>query len=102
LTPISAGVLAAPAFDYNPLTTVLVLLTIWFGAEALLAKAARWHVGLLSPLAWLLRDLLLPLLWLEGWAGDTFVWRGNDMSVAKGSSAEEHHGRELAAAPDIG
>jgi ceramide glucosyltransferase len=35
-----------------------------------------------------MRDLLLPAVWLEGWIGDTFVWRGNDMSVAKDSDAE--------------
>jgi hypothetical protein len=27
--------------------------------------------------------LLLPVLCLQGWAGNKFVWRGNDMSVAK-------------------
>ena len=55
----------------------------WFGTEAVLARAAGWHIGVLSPLAWMLRDLLLPVLWLQGWAGNKFVWRGNDMSVAK-------------------
>jgi ceramide glucosyltransferase len=30
----------------------------------------------------MLRDALLPVLWVEGWSGNTFVWRGNDMSVA--------------------
>jgi ceramide glucosyltransferase len=35
----------------------------------------------------MMRDLLLPVIWLEGWIGDTFVWRGNDMSVAKEGDA---------------
>jgi ceramide glucosyltransferase len=102
--PIAAGVIAASSFDYDPLATMLALSATWFGAEALLARAARWHIGVLSPLAWVLRDLLLPVLWLEGWAGDTFVWRGNDMSVAKEAGARGHlpsDGRELAVGPDI-
>ena len=31
---------------------------------------------------WLLRDLLLPVLWLQSWLGNGLSWRGNDMSVA--------------------
>ena len=37
----------------------------------------------------MLRDVLLPVLWVEGWVGNTFIWRGNDMSVAK----VDAHGR---------
>jgi len=45
-----------------------------------------------------LRDALLPVLWVEGWAGNTFVWRGNDMSVAKADTDNPIPGssRELA------
>jgi ceramide glucosyltransferase len=32
-----------------------------------------------SPLAWAVRDLLLPAIWLNGWLGSAFVWRGNQM-----------------------
>lgn len=85
--PIASGVFAAQAFSYEPLSVLSVLMLLWFGAEALLARAAGWHIEILSPLAWVLRDLLLPVLWLEGWSGNKFVWRGNDMSVSK-SAAE--------------
>jgi ceramide glucosyltransferase len=85
--PIASGVLAAQAFGYEPLSVLSLLMLIWFGTEALLARAAGWHAGVFSPLAWILRDLLLPVLWLEGWAGNKFVWRGNDMSVAKSGAA---------------
>jgi hypothetical protein len=27
----------------------------------------------------MLRDVLLPLLWIGGWVGRGFVWRGNEM-----------------------
>ncbi|AGK59354.1 ceramide glucosyltransferase [Hyphomicrobium denitrificans 1NES1] len=82
--PILAGVASAASFDVDPSIALFALAGIWFGAEAVLALAAGWHLSMLSPLSWIARDLLLPVLWLEGWSGDTFVWRGNDMSVAKG------------------
>ena len=36
----------------------------------------------LYPAQALLRDLLLPILWLDGLFGSKFNWRGNAMSVA--------------------
>ena len=53
----------------------------------LLAAAAGWHLPLLYPLHAMLRDLLLPVLWFEGWREAGFVWRGNAMSVDEGSMA---------------
>ena len=60
----------------------------WYGAELLLARAAGWHRSPRSPLVCMLRDLLLPALWLASWLGNDFVWRGTAMRVAdRGSSA---------------
>jgi ceramide glucosyltransferase len=33
-----------------------------------------------------LRDLLLPVLWLAAWLGNEFEWRGSAMRVAQRSS----------------
>jgi ceramide glucosyltransferase len=88
--PILAGVASAPSFGIDPAIAFAGLAAIWFGSEALLAWAAGWHFRLLlSPLSWIARDVLLPVLWLEGWSGDTFVWRGNDMSVAKARNVSQ-------------
>jgi ceramide glucosyltransferase len=48
-----------------------------------LAHAAGWHLSPLSPPIAVLRDLLLPWLWLDGLVGTDFVWRGNAMSIAE-------------------
>ncbi|WP_045834943.1 ceramide glucosyltransferase [Hyphomicrobium sp. 99] len=85
--PIAAGVAAASGYGLEPVPVFFALLAVWFGSEALLARVAGWHMKWQSPIAWMLRDALLPLLWVEGWAGDTFVWRGNDMSVAKSDTS---------------
>jgi ceramide glucosyltransferase len=46
-----------------------------------LTHVAGWPVTLLYPLHGLTRDLLLPLLWVDAWRNNGFVWRGNQMSV---------------------
>lgn len=94
MLPIASGFAAASSVGLDPMTVLAGLLVVWYGTEALLARVAGWHLKWQSPIAWMLRDALLPLLWVEGWAGDTFVWRGNDMSVAKADAANSS--RELA------
>lgn len=81
LLPVSAGACAAAAFGYDPWLTALALLLVWIASEAQLAAAAGWHLTLVSPLAWMVRDLMLPVLF--GWAllTNDFVWRGNEMTV---------------------
>jgi ceramide glucosyltransferase len=54
----------------------------WYGAEALVAVAAGWHLSAKSVLCWVLRDLLQPILWAAGWLGNRFEWRGNGMEVS--------------------
>ncbi len=101
--PAASAMIAATGFDVDPLLALSALLTFWYGTEATLARAAGWHMRWQSPFAWMLRDALLPVLWVEGWAGNTFVWRGNDMSVAKedGEGAVPGASRTLAVTSKI-
>jgi ceramide glucosyltransferase len=78
LGPLAAAAYVVAALGL-PLGSVVALAAIWYGAEAALARAAGWHLSLKSPAAWMLRDALLPLLWIGGWLGRGFVWRGNEM-----------------------
>ena len=78
LGPLTAAAYVVAALGL-PLGSVVALAAIWYGAEAALARAAGWHLSLKSPAAWMLRDALLPLLWIGGWLGRGFVWRGNEM-----------------------
>src|SRR6516164_8215096 len=78
LGPLTAAAYVVAALDL-PLGGVVALAALWYGAEAALTRAAGWHLSLKSPAAWMLRDALLPLLWIGGWLGRGFVWRGNEM-----------------------
>jgi ceramide glucosyltransferase len=102
LFPLLTASIATRAFGVDLLLASLAFAAIWYGAEALLNWAARWHLSAVSPLAWMLRDLLLPGLWLQGWIGDTFVWRGNDMRVRPTGNASDGIGasRTLAMTSD--
>jgi len=78
-----AGAYAAFSIGVSVILTLAALAVIWFGAEAWLARVAGWHFRLTTLLAMPLRDLLLPILWIDAWLADEFVWRGNEMSVGE-------------------
>jgi ceramide glucosyltransferase len=87
VAPLVAAALAAPIVELDGVLAAALLAVVWFGTEALLARGAGWHLSFASPLAWLVRDIALPLIWLKGWTGDGFNWRGNDMTVAEPATA---------------
>jgi ceramide glucosyltransferase len=81
--PLCAGIYAASANEISvPLVAVLIL-AIWFAAEAALARCAAWHFSWRMPLALLIRDLMLPPLFVAAWLGDEVKWRGSTVSEAK-------------------
>ncbi len=77
IVPLVAAAIAAPALDLSSELAVAGLAMIWFGAEAILARIGGWPLSWRSPLAWFLRDLLIPVIWLRAWTADAYEWRGN-------------------------
>lgn len=62
---------------------ILPMLALWYGVELALARLAGWPAGPRDLEAMLLRDLMLPALWLATWARRGFEWRGTAMEVAR-------------------
>jgi ceramide glucosyltransferase len=87
IPPFAAWTVFAVMNDW-PLSIALpAFVALWYGAEASLAAAASWQLSRLSPLAWMMRDALLPVLWCASWLGNGFVWRDNAMRIADRGTA---------------
>jgi ceramide glucosyltransferase len=67
-------------FKRGPAATLGVALA-WYGPEALLARQNRWHFSWRMPFLFVFRDLLLPVIYIDAWITDEFVWRGNEMTM---------------------
>jgi ceramide glucosyltransferase len=83
LWALAAAFLGAPAFGWSPWLAMLAAGLAWYGAEAVLAAVAGWPLSARSPLAWVVRDLALPLLYIRAWTSNNFTWRGTAMTVAE-------------------
>lgn len=80
--PLAAAAVVAAAAGWSVIGTILPLAAAWYGAEAVLAYTVSWPLSLRSITTWMLRDALLPVLWITGWIGDDFEWRGHAMTIA--------------------
>jgi ceramide glucosyltransferase len=87
LPPLAAWTVLAIANDWPLMLVLPAFVTLWYGAEASLAAAAGWQLSWRSPLAWAMRDALLPVLWCASWLGNGFVWRDNPMRIADRGTA---------------
>jgi ceramide glucosyltransferase len=88
LPPALAGALASELLDGPGIIVAAVIVSIWLALEALLARAAGWPLGWRSPIAWLVRDLLIPLVWLRAFTASEYEWRGNTVAIAgRGAAA---------------
>jgi ceramide glucosyltransferase len=79
---LAAGAITAGTADLPVMPCLLALGAVWYAAEAWLCLAAGWQLSRRSPLIWLMRDLLLPVLWAASWLGKDFVWRNTPMRIA--------------------
>jgi ceramide glucosyltransferase len=70
-----------------PWPAVVALMPAWYGAEALLARAFRWPLRAGSPLFWIARDLLLPVLWVSAWMVRGYAWRGTPVDLGPAAPA---------------
>jgi hypothetical protein len=76
-----------------------MLFIAWYAAELLLASRMGWPISPRIALMMFVRDLALPALWVAGWTGNTFVWRGNAMDMKTSglaAAAPEAPARSLA------
>ncbi len=79
--PVLAAALAAYGFGVSVPLTILAYLAAWYLPEIALALSCRWPANAATPVALLLRDVMLPLLWISAWTSRNFTWRGNDIEV---------------------
>jgi ceramide glucosyltransferase len=79
--PCLAVSYAASMLDLNVTAATLGAALAWYGPEALLARQNRWHFSWRMPFLFVFRDLMLPVIYIDAWITDEFVWRGNEMTM---------------------
>lgn len=79
---IAAGV-AAWEYGSNVIAAAAIATALCIAGEIGFARYTGWRCSWHMPIALLLRDLLLPVIWVAALLGSGFVWRGNSMNAAR-------------------
>ena len=77
--PILAMTVLLAPLDLSGLSLLLIgtgLMALWYAPELILTYFAGWPLSWRSPFVFLVRDLLLPLIYLTACAGKHVVWKG--------------------------
>ena len=76
------------AGSFAGLVGAACLAALCYGAEYQLAIRAGWHRSPRMLAAFLVRDALIPAIWLGAWVRSAIVWRGNAMDVRPRRASE--------------
>jgi ceramide glucosyltransferase len=79
--PGAAAAFVAAALDWSIAATLIAFGFVWFAPEVALARANGWYDSWRMPFLYLLRDLLMPIIYIDAWCTNDFVWRGNAMTM---------------------
>jgi ceramide glucosyltransferase len=83
LAPLLALLFIAWHLEITLLGSALLFAMIWYGVEMTLLVKAGWHVSRHSLACAVLRDLMLPVLYVNAWGGSRFEGRGHDMRAVE-------------------
>jgi ceramide glucosyltransferase len=87
VVPIASAGLAVTLAGLPPLTT-LAYAAMWYLSEIVLTWRAGWPLGRLALVLPVLRDLMMPVIWIATYARRGFDWRGTTLAPLKNNAAD--------------
>jgi ceramide glucosyltransferase len=81
LIPAIFAGFAAALYGLPAVPVMLAYIAIWWTAEITMAAYCRWPVSWQTPVALLVRDCLMPAIWVGGLTGRSFTWKGTAMRI---------------------
>lgn len=81
-----AGALAGPTLGVAGWAIAAATLVSWLASETVVVLARGWGWSWRSPLAAVVRELLIPSLWLRAWSTRRVSWAGERFYVSGGAT----------------
>lgn len=81
LPPLLILVVIASTLAIDPIPLAIAHVVTWYAVEAALALRAGWHWSMASIPASIIRDLMLPIIWISAMFQQRYEWRGNTIEA---------------------
>lgn len=78
-----SGAAAAHLIGISPAAVFATTLLGWCGVESILCAAKGWPISFWSPLAFIARELLTPVLWIRALVSNEVRWAGANYRVRR-------------------
>ncbi|HUI21496.1 MAG TPA: ceramide glucosyltransferase [Methylocella sp.] len=79
--PCLSAAYAAVNLNVNVAIALLGVAFAWYIPEVLFTLLKKWHFSWRMPLLFMLRDAMMPIVYIDAWCMDHFVWRGTEMTL---------------------
>ncbi|MFA6155249.1 ceramide glucosyltransferase [Mesorhizobium sp.] len=90
VVPLALALIAAASAGFSLPLTIVAVLAAFYLPECALASAKGWYLSPRMIGALMVRDMILPAMWVRGWLGGAVDWRGNAMTIGtKAAELEE-------------
>ena len=76
-----AGAYASINYGYDPLLSVVTIVLSLHSGEMILAKICGFFVDWRMPIALLIRDLMLPIMFIDALLVDEYTWHGEKIKI---------------------
>ena len=75
------GAYSSMYYGYDPLLAMIVIVALLHTGEMLLAKICGFFIDYRMPLALLVRDLMLPVMFVDALLVDEYTWHGEKIKI---------------------
>jgi ceramide glucosyltransferase len=82
--PLLIGLIVVPSWY------TLLYVVIGYIFELALAKYAKWYLSWRMPFAFLVRDVMILGIWINGWFGSKFHWSGRELELNVKGAPSNH------------
>ncbi|MGE0769557.1 MAG: glycosyltransferase [Hyphomicrobiaceae bacterium] len=83
LPAAAAGLVLAQELRLSGVLAMVLVLACYHSVEGRLARSAGWPLCWRSPIAWLVRDIMMSIIWIIAWKRKTYSWRGNAVDMSR-------------------
>lgn len=84
---VLSGAFAAQGLGFDPFFAAAMIVAILHGSELILSSICGFVVDWRTPVALAVRDLMLPVIFIDGLIFDDFSWHGEAMTVREPKDA---------------
>ena len=75
------GAYSSMYYGYDPLLAIILIVALLHAGEILLAKICGFFIDYRMPLALLVRDLMLPIMFVDALLVDEYTWHGEKIKI---------------------